>query len=64
MKRITVDEDRCIGSGVCEMLADTVVEVDEDSGMAQVLGDGLVDDAKAAELVERCPTQAIAAVDA
>ena len=55
--RIVVDPDLCMGYGEC---------VDEDSGavafedgLARVLGDGLVDRARAQCLCESCPVGAI-----
>ncbi len=35
--RVAVDEDRCVGSGDCALVAPPAFEVDEDSGIARVL---------------------------
>jgi ferredoxin len=57
--RMTVDDTRCIGGGQCELLAEEVFEVDDDSGIATVLEPGLLARATALELVDRCPSGAI-----
>ncbi len=57
--RMAVDDSRCIGGGQCELLADHVFEVDDDSGIAAVLEPGLLARASALELVDRCPSGAI-----
>ena len=58
--QITLEVDKCIGSGSCEMLAPEVFEVGED-GLAELLdatpGSEMESKCRAAE--ESCPTQAI-----
>ncbi len=56
---LTVDADACIGSGQCELLAPEIFEVDGDTGMASVIGDGRLPRAKALDLADRCPSRAI-----
>ena len=56
---MTVDDTRCIGGGQCELLAADVFEVDDDSGVASVIGSGRLDRSIALELVDRCPSGAI-----
>ena len=62
--RMAVDDTRCIGGGQCELLADAVFEVDDDTGVASVLEPGLLDRATALELVDRCPSGAISWTEA
>ena len=57
--RMAVDDTRCIGSGQCELLAAEAFEVDDDSGIASVVGTGRLARAAALELVDRCPSGAI-----
>ena len=58
--QITLEVDKCIGSGSCEMMAPEVFEVGED-GLAELLdaspGSEMESKCRAAE--ESCPTQAI-----
>jgi len=60
---VAVDDTRCIGGGQCELLAEDVFEVDDDTGVASVLGPGLLALATAVELVDRCPSGAISFTD-
>ncbi len=60
---VAVDDARCIGGGQCELLADDVFEVDDDTGVASVLAPGLLARATAVELVDRCPSGAISFTD-
>ena len=58
--RITLEVDKCIGSGSCEMLAPEVFEVGED-GLAELLDatPGSEMESKCRSAEESCPTQAI-----
>ena len=59
--QISLEVDKCIGSGSCEMLAPEVFEVGDD-GLAKLLdaspGSDMESKVRAAQ--ESCPTQAIA----
>lgn len=63
--RVTIDPDRCIGSGDCVRLLPTAFQIDEDLGVAVPL-----DAAAAADVgtlvraAQNCPTNAIAVIDA
>jgi len=59
-----VDADKCIGSGVCEMLEEALFVVDEDTFIATVVGDRVLPAERAAIVIDRCPASAISAVDA
>ncbi|MGY1740688.1 MULTISPECIES: ferredoxin [unclassified Blastococcus] len=58
MSRIEVDRDRCIASGVCEVVAPEVFELDDD-GVLQVRQAAPADPAAAAEAVRGCPSGAL-----
>ena len=60
---LRVDTEACIGGGQCEMLAPEVFEVDDDTGIAAVIGTGRLPRSRALEVVERCPGRAIAIVE-
>ncbi|MGI6163588.1 MAG: ferredoxin [Bacillota bacterium] len=59
MAKVHVDEDLCIGCGLC---ADTCPEVFElgDDGKAKVKAEGAADVACAKDAADTCPTEAIA----
>ena len=63
MVRVEVDQELCIGGGICEMLEPEVFELDDDIVISSVIGDGLLPRDRAAVAVDRCPGQAIAIVE-
>ena len=60
--RLIVDETLCIGIGQCELLEPGVFRLDDDSGLAQVAADSDLDRARAAVVIDRCPSGAIAVI--
>lgn len=60
---LQVDDQRCIGSGMCEMLAEQVFVIDDDTNVATVVGEAALPSDKAAEVIDRCPAGAITMVD-
>lgn len=62
--RAVVDEDKCLGNGLCESVASAIFAVDEDS-LAHVLLDPVPTHHRAelTQAVRMCPTQAIAMED-
>lgn len=60
--RLTVNARVCIAGGQCEMLAPEVFEIDEDTAVAVVLGDGALDRETAETVIDRCPSGAISIV--
>jgi ferredoxin len=56
---ITVDRDRCIGSGACVFAAPDVFDLD-DGGFAVVRPDARADEAGLLMAVDGCPTGALA----
>ena len=62
--RVTVDENRCVGSGDCANVAPQAFEVDEDAGLARVLpGAAQADRTLLQRAAHSCPTVAIALTD-
>jgi ferredoxin len=58
--RIDVDQDSCIGSGICESIAEDLFRVGDDGVMTPVTG--MVSDEREDEVrqaVARCPTASI-----
>ena len=63
MVRVAVDQELCIGGGICEMLEPEVFELDDDIVIASVIGDGLLPRNRADVVVDRCPSRAISVVE-
>ena len=61
--RLEVNQDVCIGSGMCEMLEEAVFEIDEDTHVARLIGEAQLPAERAAAVIDRCPAGAIRAVD-
>jgi len=61
--RVTVDADKCIGSGMCEMLEEETFLIDEDTNISQVIGEAVLPAERAAIVIDRCPASAISIVD-
>ena len=61
--RLAVDQELCIGSGSCELLEEAVFLVDDDSGIAAIIGDGTLSLVRAQVVIDRCPASAISIVD-
>ena len=60
---LKVDLDRCIGIGQCEMLEPEVFRLDDEDGSSRVADGATLDRARAAEVVERCPSMAISIME-
>lgn len=59
MVRVAVDQELCIGGGICEMLEPEVFELDDDIVISSVISDGLLPRDRAEVVVDRCPGRAI-----
>jgi ferredoxin len=57
--KLAVDADKCIGSGMCEMLEEETFLIDEDTNIAEVTGEGSLTAERAAVVIDRCPASAI-----
>ena len=60
--RLIVDKTLCIGIGQCELLEPGVFSIDDESGLAQVAADSHLDTTRAAIVIDRCPSGAIATI--
>ncbi|MEV3914143.1 ferredoxin [Streptomyces canus] len=60
--QITVDPDRCVGSGQCVLAAETVFDQSEDSGEVLLLRSSVPADEEEAVLdaISNCPAGALA----
>lgn len=58
MRRVLLDRDRCLASGVCEVAAPEVFELDDD-GVLQVRRPAAADWAAVEEAVRACPSGAL-----
>lgn len=56
---MTVDTDICVGVGQCEMLESEVFHLDDDTGMAVVIGPKTLPTDRADAAIEKCPSGAI-----
>lgn len=61
--QLVVDVDRCIGSGMCEMLEEATFLIDEDTNIAGTIGEATLPDDRAAVVIDRCPAGAISVVE-
>ena len=57
--KMLVDADLCIGAGQCEMVEAEVFRVNDETVVADVLGDGLLPVDRALIVIDACPVQAI-----
>lgn len=60
--KVTVDEDRCIGIGQCELLEPDVFQLGDEDAISRVVEGSDLSRSRAAELVERCPSAAISII--
>ena len=61
--RVAVDQELCIGGGICEMLEPELFELDSDTVISSVVGEGLLPRDRAEAVADRCPGQAICTVE-
>jgi len=61
--RLMVDVDRCIGIGQCELLEPTVFRLDDETAISRVADGATLDRARAAEVVDGCPSMAISILE-
>jgi ferredoxin len=54
---VSVDQEECIGCGVCVQICPAVFELDESAGKAKVIGDASEECVK--EAAESCPVGCI-----
>ncbi|MGH1491639.1 MAG: (4Fe-4S)-binding protein [Acidimicrobiales bacterium] len=56
---VKLNVELCIGVGNCELLQPDHFTIDEDTGIAELTGDGVMAVAAAEEVVDRCPSGAL-----
>jgi len=54
-----IDEEACIGCGVCEEICPEVFQMNQSLGFALVMNPGGADDDKLEEVMEACPVHCI-----
>jgi len=54
-----IDEEACIGCGVCEEICPEVFQMNQSLGFALVMNPGGADDDKLEEVLEACPVHCI-----
>jgi len=59
MKKVRVDQKKCIGCGTCAALAPNKFKLDEKTGKAVVLDAGEEGEEVVQEAINSCPVQAI-----
>lgn len=60
MKKVSVDQEKCIGCGACQAIASNVFEIN-DEGLAEVITDNIKEEDKedVMDAYEGCPVGAI-----
>jgi len=56
---LTINEDKCIGCGVCASMLEQVYEMDDDKGVAVVKNYENVSKEDIEETIDACPVEAI-----
>ena len=58
MRRVLVDQEKCVGCGTCEGLCPDIFQLDEEAGKSTVIMQG-GDEACIEEAIASCPAEAI-----
>jgi len=56
---VSVNQQVCIGAGQCEMHEEATFLLDEDTGIAAVVGHAMLARDRARKVMDTCPSQAI-----
>ena len=56
---VVLNAEVCIGVGNCELLQPAHFRIDDDTAVAEMIGDGAMSPKAADELVDRCPSGAL-----
>lgn len=56
---VALNAELCIGVGNCELLQPDHFRVDDDTAVAERIGDGVLSRSEAEQVVDRCPSGAL-----
>ncbi|MBN2094140.1 MAG: ferredoxin [Candidatus Zambryskibacteria bacterium] len=60
MKKISIDQEKCIGCGFCENCNPNLFKINQDSFKAEIVGDlSLEDIEEVKKIIDNCPVKAI-----
>lgn len=62
--RVTVEPERCVGSGQCVMVAPDVFDIDDYDGMVVLVRPETEQASAVRDAVNLCPARAISVIDA
>ena len=57
--RLTIDAERCVGVGQCELLEPGLFRLDDDTGTTILVGTPKLPKGRAHKVVDQCPSGAI-----
>lgn len=56
---LQIEDEKCIGCGVCTSMLDSVFEMDDEIGLAKIITTDGAKEKEILEAVESCPIEAI-----
>lgn len=59
---VSIDAEKCIGSGTCEMFEEATFVIPDDGVVAEIVGAGELPRDRAVSIIDRCPSGAISFV--
>jgi len=64
MVTVVVDDEKCIGSGTCELAEEATFVIPDDDVVARIVGSGELPRERALSVIDKCPSGAISIVEA